>query len=381
MKLSIVLANLIVATLCLGGAVAESGTLPDWMQPGVRLNSAGLERKLSFSFDDLGVVTDIQRGALRSPGTIELGIAGNYGARFLDERGNLNAVVRFEVAQPDTFRVSAKILGQASTNQLLFFRQAGPSATYDSLCDSHGEELWRTPYHPYTSAVADFGDQVGPEFFFGGRHGLIEARNLSGKVGWQTLLQSSASSIAPIRAIGSRPPEIIVDLSGTVVVLGPRGEILFQRKPAIPVLDLYPMTWPGICDAECLLTSTNQRFLLLKADGETVIGELPGKYVYQVHGKSIRVSNNEPPLLAIVGLLLYKGNKWAGLEAVYSELYIYDFNKHLVYDEVFPERAEALGALPRSDGKGEDLLVGGDNKVWQYSIVSGPDSKSTPNQK
>jgi hypothetical protein len=343
--------------------------LPAWMQPGVRVNSARLEKKPLLTFDDMGLVTDIQRGELRSPGNIELGIAGNYGAKFFDEHGKFDAVAKFAVAEPETFRVSAKILGQTPTHPLLFFRQAGTAATYDSLCDFNGKELWRTPYHSPASAIADFSDHGGPEFVFARSPGLIEATDSSGNVTWQTSIGFYVFSIASLRGTLGMQSEIVADSSGTLIGLGPRGELLFQRKPASPGFGLYPITWPGICDSECLPTSANDGFLLLKTDGQSPIRDLPGKYVFQVQGEAVRLSKEQPPFLAVVGLLFLKGKKRVGLEAVHSYLYIYDSNSRLVYDEVLAEHAESLGGMPRPDGKGEDLLVGGDNRVWAYSMA------------
>jgi hypothetical protein len=52
-----------------------------------------------------------------------------------------------------------------------------------------------------------------------------------------------------------------------------------------------------------------------------------------------------------------------------SFLYLYDKSGELVYHEVLPEEVQSICAMPRSDGPGDALLVGGNGKVWKYEMV------------
>jgi len=127
--------------------------------------------------------------------------------------------------------------------------------------------------------------------------------------------------------------------------------------------------WPGICDAPCLLESGAKSVRLLKSDSLATVAELPTPHwVDEAHAVTIRPEQGSPPFLAVVGLLLYKGNLFVGLQAIHSEIYLFDANRRLVYDEVLPEEVHALASLPSRDGKSETLLVGGENRVWQYTI-------------
>jgi len=52
----------------------------------------------------------------------------------------------------------------------------------------------------------------------------------------------------------------------------------------------------------------------------------------------------------------------------FGGLYIFERGGRLLYHEVFPERIGALGVMPASRGGTETLLVGGEDKIWQYSV-------------
>src|SRR5258705_10332348 len=125
-RIALATARVLGLLVLLTSSCINSGAdqLPDWMQLGVRAGSGRLDKKLFLSLDNIGSVTDIQRGELRSSGIIELGVAGNYGATVFDEHGKQDASVNFAVREPDEFRVSADIVSQSHSNGLLFFRHA-----------------------------------------------------------------------------------------------------------------------------------------------------------------------------------------------------------------------------------------------------------------
>ncbi len=358
---------LLSLTICCTRLAAES--LPEWMQPGVRKGVGSLEKRLFLNVGNIGTVTDIQRGNLRSPGVIELGVAGNYGARFFDQAGKTQATVDFVVRTPMGARVSAKIVKQSRANGLLFLRQSGPARIYDSVVDSSGKEVWQTPFPPLTSTFGDLKGEGAPEFVFAGEDSAIEARDVSGAVIWRNGKVGWAYKVDFVEPEEGRQSELLVDVSGTLVGLGTTGEILFKRKPAIDLFfsDFSTLRWPTVCQGQCLLISGNDKIFLLTLDAEKVVTQLDARYLYGARGVAVRFHEKQAPLLAVAGLLEYQGKRAVGFEAVHSALYVFDAHRNLVYNEVLPERVEALGVLPAANGKSETLLVGGENKVWQYS--------------
>jgi hypothetical protein len=354
------------------GCISSGGDkLPDWMLPGVRVGSDRLEKKLFLSLRNVGPVTDIQRGELRSPGKVELGVAGNYGAGFFDDSAKPVASVNFPVQEPESAKLSSEIVSQSHSSGLLFFRHA---FTYGSLVDSIGKEIWRTTYSPNASTFGYVGPNGTPEFFFG-NGGSIEARNVSGAVIWQTsgVGWSDRCDLLDSSDVERR---LIVESGGTLVTLSLSGDILSKKKPAGEVEEVFSdfsvLNWPPVCQADCLLVSGNDRFFLLSSDGQSVVTSLaPAIGTMDARGLAVRLFENGPPVLAVVGLVAYKGGKWVGLTAVHGVLYIFDAHGELVYYEVLSEPVEALGMLPSADGKTDTLLIGGENKVWQYSAPQG----------
>jgi hypothetical protein len=350
--------------LTIGCAQSRSEPLPDWMQPGVRTGVGSLDKWLLASVDGIGSVTEIQHGELRSRGKVELGIAGDYGARFFDEAGRPTASVDFGVREPDGLRVSADIVSLSSSHALRFFRHG--YAAYASLVKADGKEIWRTPYRPFASTFGDLNGDGTQEFIFARTpDAAIEVRNDSGAIIWQTQPGNMVSKLAVISTNGSEGSKLLAAQSGRLIGFGPHGERLFERTPSTGEYfhAFSPVRWSSVCTGECLLVSTNDKIFLLTPDGEEEVTELAAGYMYQPRGVAVRLDENEPPLLAVAGELPNRGKD----EKFGGALYIFDAHRNLVYHEVFPEPVEALGVMPTADGKRESLLVGGVNKVWQYS--------------
>ena len=367
----IVTALACLTALAIGRAGARSERLPDWMHPGVRLGSSNIQKSLFHKFDGIGLVSDIEYGELRSPGEIELGVAGNYGARFFKGAGIPSFEIAFKIPEPEGFSVSAKIVNQTPSNAVLFFRQAGAAATYDSIVDAKGEEVWKEPDHSIGSTFGYVGKNGGPQFFFGKKNHAVEARDVSGSVLWETAGVGWATGMGVISHSDDGGSEILVADGERLAALNLQGELLFVRRVPTGSLfaDFAPIRWSPVCK-ECLLASSRSGFPLLATDASKILADLgPAGYVAHVQALPVKLFADEPPFLAVAGLLQYQGGLMAGFTAVHAEPYIFDSNKHLVYDEVLSEAVGALGVLPTPDGQKETLLVGGENKVWQYSSI------------
>jgi len=334
-----------------------------------------LEKKLFMNLSNIGSVTDIQRGELRSPGKIELGIAGKYGARFFDDYSKLDASVDFSVPESGGTSVASEIVRQSHSVGPLFFRHA---FAYDSLLDSMGKETWRTTYRPNASTFGYVGPNGSPEFFFARDDGSMETRNVAGTVVWETRVGWADRCYL----LDSNDAEwrLLVESGGTLVTLSLSGDILSKKKPESEVekafSDFSVLHWPPVCQADCLLVSGNDKFFLLTSDAQRVVTSLaPAIFAMNARGLAVRLYENEPPLLAVAGLLPYQV-QWVGVKAVHGELYVFDAHGKLVYYEVLPEPVKALGVLPATDSKTETLLVGGENKVWQYTAAQGKSTQS-----
>lgn len=350
--------------------------LPGYIEPGVRTGSNRFNKKIFLSLNNVGAVTDIQYEEFRLNGLVELGVVGNYGARFFDPKEIPEASVDFTVRYPGEFTVSARIVKPSRSNRTLFFRQAGASATYDSLVDSNGKELWRLPFRSTASTFGYVGRDGSPEFFFGSQDGAIEARDVLGKVLWRKEGVGWAFSMGIVNQGNQAISDMLLQChSGKLMGLSLDGQVLFDRTPLVDgyFSDFSTIRWPGVCDG-CILESEDDKFRLLASTGDMVVKDLAAThYLRDAHGLAVRLYGNAPPLLAIIGALKYKDPSRILSR---GELIVFDQQGSLLYQEVFPEEAESLGVVPASDGKAEALLVGGDDKVWEYTAANAKTSGS-----
>jgi hypothetical protein len=346
------------------GCEASNGDLPEEMSPGIRTGAALFDKLLFAQIGGIGNVSDIRWGELRTPGSSELAIAGNFGACFADRSGKTTPVVTFAVPKPGGFVVSASIVRPTGSNELFYFRRAGAAATYDSLVGAEGAEEWRTPYHPNASTFSNFSTDKGPEFAFSLPDSSLETRDLSGKILRQIPTSQRVLAMAFADRDDSGGPQLLVDEAGTLVAYHTQGQMVFKRKPVVEGFfsDFRTVEWPPAC-AQCLIVSEDDKFRLISLDGDRVMADLlPARYVAHPHSISVHLDEG-PPYLAILGLLKYQGGQLVGFRAVYSQLFIFDSNRRLVYSEILPERAESLGLLPSPAGGRETLLVGAENKI------------------
>jgi hypothetical protein len=340
------------------------------MQPGVRKGSGLFKKKLLLQLSNIGTVTDIQVGQLGFSSSLELGVAGNYGVRFFDLKGNAEGEVDFGL--PQYPKTPTSILKRSPKNELLFFHRESSWAGDDILFDIHGKELWRLPYSSIANTFGDLNGDGAPELIFASNDGTIGAWNLSGELLWRFQQTRWAFGMQFLEAEDNRPPRILINDQGRLVALSANGGKIFVHQPLGETYfgDFSITRWPGVSSGQCLLTYAKGRFLLLTAEGDKTTAELtPTNYADQAMGVPVAVRPNQSPVLAVGGLLECKCGQWFGLKAVHGELFIFDASRRLIWDEVLPERIEAMAALPTAGGKGETLLVGGENKVWQYSLA------------
>jgi len=342
---------------------------PDWFQPGITDGAGRLEKRLLLSFRDIGNVTDIEYGDVRGTGAVELSVAGNYGARFFSKSLQPQSSVDFDVPKPyPTYSVD--IVPKSRANLLMFFRHSNWSE-YDSLFGADGRELWRTPHGCLTGAVVTLSEGASPDLLCvqdSPECCSLEARNVGNTVVWN----------APVRWVfnlaflgPSATPAIVIDQPGTdgnslaLMGLDPRGQTVFTRQPVVsPLGGFSAIHWPGVCE-QCLLVGGNDEFSVVTPDGTKIVKHLaPAIYVSQTQSVAVRLTANRAPMLAVIGQTEYKS---FGEATFHGVLFVFDASGRRVYSEVFPEEAQALAAMPTSGNDSDVLLVGGENKIWEYS--------------
>jgi hypothetical protein len=356
----ICLTIVLCSILNVAGTKGHAPNLPEYMRPGVRTPAVPLDKKLFLDLHDLGTITDIQFGMLQ-PSAIELGAAGNFGAKFFDIDRHLLKAVLF-----DNKRASTIIVRGTSSAGMMFFRQEDSLGGSDGLVDTDGRPLWKVPY-PCEGSTFDYcGLNGAPNFFFAVQHGALEARDASGHLIWRRQGFPSISDFHVVKVGKERASRLLVSQGGKLVTIGLKGEILSEGKPNIDSYfsNFSIVRWSTVCD-QCLLISENDKCRLLNVDGNKVVKDLgPANYLSDAHGVPVRLRENEPPLLAVAGLMEYKVPSRI---RVYAGLYLFNAKGSPLYYEVLPERVEALAVSLSADRKRETLLVGGEGRVWEYA--------------
>jgi hypothetical protein len=259
---------------------------------------------------------------------------------------------------------------------VFFFHKEESWAGDDIFLDLSGNEMWRLPYNSIVSTFGYLADG-SPEFVFADNQDSVEARNVSGDLIWRTAGIGWAFGMEVLQAYEGRDLQVLIVANGNLVALGSHGQILFARKPSVEgYFSAFSLIrWPTVCEDQCILVMRNDNAVVLTPDGEKVVRNLgPSHYLQDTHGLAVRFYRDEPPLLAVTGFLYWKQ---PSKTVVHGVLYIFNPDGHVVYHEVFPERVDALYALPH-DGRIETLLVGGENKIWEYSAKPDNQVKQNP---
>jgi hypothetical protein len=341
-----------------------SGGPPDWFQPGVKYGSGRFEKRLLLNLHNIGSITDILYGNNCGAEAIELGVAGNYGARFFSHSLQLKSSVDFDVPKPYPM-YSVDIVPQSNSNPPMFYRHSSWS-DYDSLLDAQGKELWRTPYSCLAGTRVTASDESSAFLCVQSMPNCctLEARNVKGNAIWDTRL-SWVFNLAFLGPSATAP--IVIDQSGsTLMGLNLQGQSVFSRRPVVsPLGGFSAVHWPGVCD-QCLLVGGNGEFVVATPDGTKIVRHLtPAFYVSETRSVAVRLKGKTARMLGVLGQMEYKN---FGNLTFYGVLFVFDSSGKQVYSEVFPENAEAIAAMPVHGHDEDVLLVGGKDKVWEYSV-------------
>jgi hypothetical protein len=81
--------------------------------------------------------------------------------------------------------------------------------------------------------------------------------------------------------------------------------------------------------------------------------------IYKPNAVWVNFRKDKPRYLAVIGAFI-------GIPR--AILYVYDEKGDLVYQELLPENAETIAVLPATTGANDQLLIGGKNTIWKYSV-------------
>lgn len=334
--------------------------LPEGMtEPRVVLGQDLLKKESFYSNVQLGRVTDIRLFPLRPAGEPLLALVGDRSAVFLSAQRAPMRTVQFASRGTDRV-VLVDLEGDGNPE----FLNRGSWAHNVVLFDSHGRELWTYGGMPGVNDAAagdvdgDGAAEIVVGFNGGGGVHLLDAR---GKRLWRKW-DGNVWQVAMADVNGDGRAEILhSNVSGALLIRDATGRVILKRDDLDTYFSDFILTDWGPNRAPGHVLGTD--------DGELLVFTIRGDRV----GRLLA-----PDCLGVAdpyGMTWVHpagGVHYAAL-ASYTNwdrtaLYVYDASLAIVYHEVLDSACTSLDAL-RSD-RGETLLVGCEDIVWEYSWKS-----------
>ena len=328
--------------------------------PAVLTGSQFMSKSLFIQDSRLGDVTDIARGEFDQKAGPEIGVVGSRGALFVDEFGNILSSVLFGADAEHVDIVDVEGDG------ICEFMNRGCWSYDASLIDHKGNVIWT---YGGSSGVDDMaaGDLDGDgvlEFVvgFNGAGGV----HLLSNTGVKKWNQSDGNvwHVEVVDTDGDGVSEIVhSNAGGQITVRDKRGNIISQVDPAAYFSDFSLCRWPTHKDRDFALLAEDDKIWLFDFDGK-VVAQFDAPHcgtLGHARGTPVRLKSDEPPYLAVA----VEFSNWQR-----SILYVYDASGNLIYQEIIAEACPSIAALALHSPTEETLLVGGEEKVWQYEATS-----------
>ena len=316
----------------------------------------------------LAAVTDIARGQFDGRPGLEIGIAWDRGALFVDDSGRIKSRVAF-----DDGAYRAQIIDVDGDGLCEFIGEVPPRMldhTGTTAWTYKTEEKWALATGTFWSDMCG-GDVDGDgrmEFAvafigFAGVH-LVDH---TGKMIWRKR-GNNVQHVEMVDTNGDGRDEIVqTSAAGILKIRDGRGKVIGQaRSPRqFPPFDLFK------CSSLCSWPSKDGPKRLLEVGKDTIrLGDFDGKRVAEfkaphcgmfgeARGTPVRLRAGQAAHLAV----LVSFSNWDR-----SILYLYKPDGTLVYQEVFLGTSDAIAAVPLEESNREAMLVGGQERVWKYRL-------------
>ena len=317
------------------------------------INSGLFSKSLFWINSKLGSITDIRLS------NNSVSLAGTKGFVSLDKNLNLLTQLEFNACSSHTDIVF-------SDNDIYGFINRGNFHCDAAFFDRNGKAVWtyRGDNIVFDMTAGNIESDGSIEFVVGlGGSGGVHLLNKDGK----KILEKPDNNVWHVELDDVNSDgflEIVhSNANGQIVVRDRHGEIISKNKSSPYVSEFSLAKWPVIKDGECILLSADDKIWLLDFNGNVIAVMDAPKVGTLGHarGVSVKFKNEQPEYFAvIVEFALWNR----------SILYIYNHNKEIVYQEIFPEAcasiASDLSDKSSSKSASQILLIGCKGKIWQY---------------
>jgi hypothetical protein len=340
---------------------------PELQTPQVRLGKGLLQKSVFFSDEELGNVTDIILDPLTGA---RFGVAGVSGAVFLKpDRTPLSHV---EFADAPVRPTHVQFLDLDGHHTWAFLNRGGSGWQDASFIGADGRTLWVYGGLPGVDdmTAGNLGGDGSPQFIVGfNGGGGLRCLDAKGELQWQ-MPGSNIWHVEIVDIDGKGKPKILhTDASGGFTIRNSKGDVEREMRPVGHCSGFSLCRWP---------TAKSGPKLVIPGKGHIVLADFDGNIVCEfkaptwegasknVHATACRLKKDAPPFLAAVtSYSLWKA----------SVLAVFNSEKQPVYEEILTERCGCIVALPHAGSQVDDLLVGGNGKVWRYTTAEMAEGK------
>ncbi len=341
--------------------ISRMAEMPNELKtPGILVGSDFISKEIFIQDARLGTITDITLGQFDPSPGFEIGIVGSKGALLLDETINVKSSIMFALRAGHV-----DIIDVEGDNTCEYLDRGGGWQDV-SLIDHKGNSVWTYGEMPGVDDLCA-GDVDGDgvlEFvvgFNGG--GGVRLLDKNGKEIWEKP-DGNVWHVELVDTDGDESLEIVhSNAAGQITVRDRQGKIISQAKPAPYFSDFSICRWPSKKDRKYALLAEDDTIWILDFDGKAAAqfdAPMAGT-LGEARGVPIKIESDKPEYFAVI----VEFGHWEK-----SILYIYSPDNVLVYQEIIPEACASIASLSLDVTGKETLLVGGNGKVWKYSIIN-----------
>lgn len=314
---------------------------------------------------ELGTVTDIVYTNLDGQPGKETGVAGWYSARLFNT--DCSVIEKIKYVRSGNPNVDFVDIDNDGVCELY---DRGGSLESPALINHKGMIVWIRDREEYgrtdemTAGDID-GDGVS-EFAVGYRgSGGIELLDAKGERIWHQD-GGNIRSVEIVDTDGDGKKEIVHShANGLMHIRDAKGKLLATKKTNARFSRFSICNWPGSTGKPHAILANDTRVSFYNFNGEEVGNIQMPECSAKISGLAretvvyLRLSDKYPEVMALA-ISFSVGDR--------ALLLLLDSKGERIYAEVLPELCKALGVIPDPETGYEKLLVGGEDRVWEYTL-------------